>query len=281
MFSTMSSNYFASRITFLIIAALFFVQPVCAADSFSAQEDSSEPVNSGVSKKKFVDHGPAPKFIEPQIHVWYGGSMVTENYVSCFSEISQMNSNPGSNIGLGGVAVFGISDFIGLGTELNVTLSKYRTDFAVSNNTVTSVSNIFLRNRAWYINVPVYVQFRFNVDSRVRWNIDAGMYYSYGFSGSQSQSIYSAQINDLGQLISVKINSKPSYFNNSDTFINSYRRGDIGLHVATALTFSGKYSVGARLNFGFKNISYIMNNAWIVNPNIHNFNFAVVLGRTF
>lgn len=280
MISTMSSKIFIARTTLIIIAILFF-QSVRAADSLSVGEESSVSLTSEGGKKKFVDHGDAPRFIEPQIHVWYGGSMVTENYVSCFSEISQMNSNPGSNIGLGGVVVFGISDFIGLGTELNVSLSKYRTDFAVSNNTVTSVSNIFLRNRAWYINFPVYVQFRFNVDSRVRWNIDAGMYYSYGFSGSQSQSIYGAQINDLGQLVSVKINSKPRYFNNSETFINSYRRGDIGLHLATALTFSGKYSVGARLNLGFKNISYIMNNAWIVNPNIHNFNFAFVVGRIF
>lgn len=281
MFSTMSPKYFVARTAFLIIAALVFLQPVSAADGLSSQEGSSSPLTSAVSKKKFVDHGPAPRFIEPQIHIWYGGSLVTENYMSCFNEISQMNSNPGSNIGVGGVAVFGISDFVGLGTELNISLSKYRTDFAVSNNTVTSVSNIFLRNRAWYINIPVYVQFRFNIDSKVRWNLDAGMYYSYGFSGSQSQSIYSAQINDLSQLVSVKINSKPNYFNNSDTFINSYRRGDIGLHLATALTFSGKFSVGARMNLGFKNISYIMNNAWIVNPNIHNFNFAVVVGRTF
>lgn len=277
----MSRKYFVARTASLIIAALCFFQPVSSAKGLANPDEEAEPLTTRVSKKKFVDHGPAPRFIEPQIHIWYGGSLVTENYMSCFNEISQMNSNPGSNIGLGGVAVFGISDFVGLGTELNVTLSKYRTDFAVSNNTVTSVSNIFLRNRAWYFNIPVYVQFRFNVDTRVRWNIDAGMYYSYGFSGSQSQSIYSAQINDLSQLVSVKINSKPNYFNNSDTFINSYHRGDIGLHLATALTFSRKYSVGARMNLGFKNISYIMNNAWIDNPNIHNFNFAVVLGRTF
>lgn len=225
----------------------------------------------------FVDYGPAKRFIDLEAHAIVAGSMITENYLSCFPEISQMNTSPGTAIGAGVSAVFGLRDWIGLGTEIDFIHNRYRVDMAVTSEDVSSVSNIFLRNSANYINIPIYIQFRFNVSPKVRWCVDGGIYYAYGLSGSQRQDIYNAQVNSLGQLVSSVDSHKYDYFGDPSTFIHSYRRSDLGLHIATSLQFR-KFSIGGRLNVGFKNIAYIPGNRGIVIPNVHNLSYSLVIG---
>ncbi|MDE7236322.1 MAG: PorT family protein [Paramuribaculum sp.] len=227
--------------------------------------------------QSFIDYGPARGFLELEVHALAGGSTITENYLGCFPEMTQMNSSPGTMLGAGVTAVFGIRDWIGLGTEFNLRFNRYRIDMAVSGGDATSISNIFLRNNATYFQIPVYMQFRFNVSENVRWRVDAGLYYAYGIGGKQQQDIYNAQVNSLGQLVSTKISTKPGYFDDNSTFIHSYRRSDIGLHLATSLLFN-RFSVGAQFNIGFKNIAYIADGRGIITPNVHNLGYVVSIG---
>ena len=148
---------------------------------------------------------------------------------------------------------------------------------AVSADDGSSMSNIFIRNTATYIEIPVYLQFRFNIARNVRWRVNAGLFYAYGIAGNQRQDIYNAQVNQLGQLVSTVMKTKCDYFGDVASFINAFHRSDIGLHLATSLLF-GRFSVGGRLNFGFKNIAYIPGGRGIITPNIHNFNYALTLG---
>lgn len=225
----------------------------------------------------FVDYGPAPKFLDLEVHAIAGSSMITENYVGCFPEISQMNTSPGSQLGIGAAAVFGVRDWLGFGTEVNILRNHYRIDMAVTAEDVSSISNIFLRNSSTYLQIPVYMQFRFNIAPNVRWRVDAGLFYAYGTGGKQKQDIYNAQVNSLGQLVSTVLSTKHDYFGNGSTFINSFRRSDIGLHLATSIRFH-RLSVGGRLNVGFKNIAYIPDGRGIVTPNIHNLSYSFTLG---
>lgn len=227
--------------------------------------------------QSFIDYGPAHRFLELEVHALAGSSTITENYLGCFPEITQMNSSPGTMLGAGVTAVFGIRDWIGLGTEFNLRFNRYRIDMAVAADDATSISNIFLRNNATYFQIPVYMQFRFNVSSNVRWRVDAGLYYAIGVGGKQQQDIYNAQVNSLGQLVSTKISTKPGYFEDGSTFIHLFRRSDLGLHLATSLLFN-RFSVGAQFNIGFKNIAYIPGDRGIVTPNVHNLNYAVTVG---
>ncbi|MCM1027998.1 MAG: PorT family protein [Pseudoflavonifractor sp.] len=229
------------------------------------------------SAKNFIDYGPAPSFLDLDIHALFGGAMITENYLGSFPEITQMNTSPGSTWGAGAKAVFGIRDWVGLGTGIDLVFNHYRVDMAVAASDVSSVSNIFLRNSSTYIRIPVFLQVRFNVSSNVRWVIDGGMYYAYGIGGSQSQDIYNAQVNSLGQLVSTVISAKNDYFSDDKTFIHSNRRSDIGLHLASGLRFS-RLSIGAGLDFGLKNIAYIPHGRGIVTPNIHNFCYYLSVG---
>ena len=117
----------------------------------------------------FVDFGPAEKFIEPEIHLLAGSSSVTQNYRSCFPEIKDLNINMGFSGGIGGSAVFGLSNFLGLGTSLDVMVNNYNIDMAVVGPNNLSVSSLFINNRAYYLNVPVFVSFRFNPMRSMRW----------------------------------------------------------------------------------------------------------------
>lgn len=230
------------------------------------------------AQKDFFDRGKAPKFVEAELHLLLGGTAQTENYMSCFPEIREINSTMNFAWGAGAVAELGLRDYLAIGTQLNVIMGNTRVDMAVSNDEATSVSGIYLNNRFYYINIPLYISFRFNVARNLRWNVDGGLYYSYGFAGKQKQTVYTSMVNELGNLVSRVTTTRPSFYNDRGTFINSFYRGDIGLHIATGLNFAKHYHVGVQGSIGLKNISHTTG---IRNPNIHNISIFFTLGYRF
>lgn len=225
-----------------------------------------------------VSTGPAPRFVEIDVHAIAGGAGMTQNYGGKFDAIRELNNSMGSQFGVGAGAVFGFNALVGLGTELNLTFNRTKLNMMVESETNNSVSNVYLRNNYTYINIPIYVQFRFRLSANVRWNVDGGIYYGYGISGKQKQTIYNAKLNQLDQLVPQIVESKPKFFHSGSTFINSFNRGDYGIHIATGLQFGRHITVGARFNLGLKNISYT---SGLQNPNIHNYSVAAKVGYIF
>lgn len=235
---------------------------------------------STAGAQKFCDHGPARQFITIDAHALFGGSAISQNYMGCFPEIREIDSNMGISYGGGFGAEFNIRDYLALGTQINFLINTNRVNLAVSNFNVTSVSNVFVHNRYYYVNVPVYMSFKFNLAPHLRWNIDGGFYYSYGVGGRQRQNVYTSSVNQLGQLINHVTSTRTDYFNNQGTFINRFLRGDLGLYAATGLTIKRHYHLGVRAAVGFKNVSTVEPSG-ITNPNIHNFNLQMVVGYKF
>ena len=228
---------------------------------------------------QMVDHSPAKELVEIDVHVLGGGSGITQNYRGAFGEITELNSSIGASGGAGAGAVFGLRQWFGFGTELNVVFNNNKLNMAVTNDDVTSVSNIFIKNHYIYLDIPVYVSFRFNVLHGLRWNIDAGMYYRFGIAGHQDQTIYNSTVNGLGQLVPQVVTARPGYFHNTATFINSYNRGDIGLHLATGLRFGRHFTIGVRAQFGLKNVAKVYSG--VTCPRIHNFSLLASVGYKF
>lgn len=233
---------------------------------------------SSAADVAFVDTGKSDRFIEIDVHALVGGSYVTNNYTDIFPEISDINSSMRAAGGLGAGAKFNFNRFFAIGTELNLTFNSTRITFNVTAKDDRHLSDVYLRNSFRYFNVPIYASFNFNLADCVRWNVDCGLYYSYGSGGKQNATIYTASINDLGQLILDGSTAKTGYFNDSGSFINSYHRSDIGLHIATGLTFYNRVSVGVRTQTGFKNIAKTYG---ISKPTCHNFNFFATIGYIF
>lgn len=225
-----------------------------------------------------VDFAPASKFIEVDVHALGGIGSVTNNYKKHFPQIQNLNVNMGESLGLGFRAVFGLKEFLGFGTALDLTMNKYNIDMAVVGTDKLSMSSMFIDNRTYYVNIPVFVSFRFKVDKSVRWAVDAGMYYAYGLGGTQKQRIYRADINAMDEIVPQVVDLKTNYFHSTSTFINGYNRGDLGLHLATYINFGPHLVVGARYQFGLKNTSRALG---VVNPMIRNHYFQGSVGYRF
>ena len=226
----------------------------------------------------FVDFSPAKELIELDVHAIAGTSNVIQNYITKFPQIQNMNVNMGASLGLGVRAVFGFREYLGLGTALSLTTNKYNIDMAVLGSDNRSMSSVFIDNQFYSINFPVFMSFRFNVDNSVRWSIDAGLYYAYGFAGTQKQRIYRAEINAMEELVPQLINISTDYFHSQDTFINGFNRGDIGLHLATQMNFGSHLLVGIQYQLGFKNSSRAIG---VINPSVHNQFLHAKIGYRF
>lgn len=212
------------------------------------------------------------------VHLLVGGSYITENYRSCYPQISDINTVTGPAWGLGVGARFNIRPFLGLGTELNFTRNSDKMDLAVVGTDNTSVSNVFQRNTYWKLDFPVYLTYISKLANSVSWNVDAGIYYSYGTGGSQKNNIYHTSSNDLGQLMMVVTSLNTGFYNDYNAFIISYRRGDLGLHLATGLTFANHLKLGLRTHIGCQNTA---RSTGIVRPKSHNIDFLAMLGWQF
>lgn len=233
---------------------------------------------TAAAQQPLCDKSRPDRPIDIELHALVGGTAQLQNYMGCFSEIRQLNTTMGCGAGAGAVAELAFRDFIALGTQINFLVYNNRTDMAVSNDQATSVSNVFIQNRLYYLNFPVYVSFRFNAAQNLKWNIDLGGYYSYGIGGFQKQTAYSSMINELGQLVNRVVTTRSHIFNNSETFLNEYYRGDLGIHLSTGLTFARHYHIGVTSDFGVRNISH---RNGIVNPDIHNITVMFNAGYRF
>ncbi len=231
-----------------------------------------------MSAADFVDFSRSANFIEVDVHALGGIGAASMNYAKLFPQIQNQNVNMGESLGLGFRAVFGVRNYLGFGTALDVTTNSYNIDMAVMGSDKTSMSALFIDNRTYYVNIPAFVSFRFNVDNRVRWSVDAGLYYAYGFAGTQKQRIYRADINEMEELVPQIVTVKTNYFHSHSTFINGFNRGDIGIHLATYVNFGQHFVVGAKYQHGVKNISRPLG---VENHTIHTHYFHGIIGYRF
>lgn len=222
--------------------------------------------------------GKQEKFLDTEVHLLLGGSYVTENYMNCYSEISNLDNSMGFAWGLGVAVKFNLSRMVGLATELNYLRNSGKMDIAVTTDGKPNISNVFIKNSYRSMNVPVYLTFGFNLAHGVKWNVDGGMFFDFGTSGSQTSTIYNASVNGVGQLVTNTTKQKTDYYDNDRAFLNSYRKFDVGLHLAAGLTFMRKITVGVRGQIGFRNVA---DSDGIVKPNSHNLRIFATAGYIF
>lgn len=230
------------------------------------------------SPADMLDFGPARKFIDIDVHAIVGGSTILQNYKGSFKEIKNLDASVGLTGGVGARATLGFRDYLGLTTEANFLIRNYDMNMVVGSLSSGTLSGVKLDNDIYIVNIPICLTLRLNVSGKVKWHVDFGGYYSYGFYGRQRQDIFVATTNALGELVTVQSKVNTDYFNSESTFLNSFRRSDYGVHLATFLDFGPHLRVGARMQVGLKNVSYTLG---IVNPSVHNFDFGGSVGYRF
>ncbi len=230
------------------------------------------------SEGQLVMTGKPVKFLDLDTHLLVGGSYITQNYKSCYPQITDVNNSMGFAWGVGFGVKMNFTSFVGLGTEINYLFNSGNMDLAVTGSESTNVSNVFIRNRYRAFNIPIFISFNFNLAPRVKWNVDGGIYLQNGSGGSQKATIYNVMVNDLGQLMMTQTTSKADFYNDPKAFINSYRNFDWGLHIATGLKLAEKYSLGLRMEYGLRNVSVSQG---IVKPSTHNLGLFGTIGYHF
>lgn len=225
-----------------------------------------------------VSYAPATKLIETQVHLLGGGSSITQNYRNTFPNIQNQNVNMGTSWGVGAKAVFGIKEYLGFGTAIDFMLNHYNIDMAIIADDNTSMSALFVNSHNYTVNIPVFISFRFNVARKVRWNVDGGMFYTFGFGGQQKQLIYRAEINSMDELVPELERVTTDYYHSPRTLFNVFNRGDLGLHLGTSLDFGPHLSVGAQAQYGLKNQA---RSNGVYKPSVHNFAIHALIGYRF
>lgn len=224
-----------------------------------------------------VHGGSGMRLLDIDLHAMVGGSYVSENYMDCFTEITDINTNMGVAYGLGLGAKFNLSRTVGLGTGINLVRNRGTIDIAVGGQQTQNISNVFQRNTYYAFDFPVYLSYSPSIATGLRWNFDLGLYYSYGIKGTQKNTVYDAKINELGQLMMTRTVLKTGFYSDG-AFINGFRRADIGLHIATGITVLEHLKLGLRGHFGLKNVA---RTAGIKDPSCHNLSFMAVAGWVF
>lgn len=225
-----------------------------------------------------IDFSPSKKFIDIDLHGLVGGSTIMQNYKNSFPEIDSFNTNMGFAGGIGGRATFGLREYLGLTTELNFLVRSYDYNLVAGTEGSEGVTGAQVDNKTCIFNIPLAITLRMMIARNVKWLVDVGLYYSYGFYGRQKQDIFAGKVNPLGELVVVYQHIKTDYFNSNHTFLNSFRRSDYGFYIGTFLDLGPHLRIGARLQTGFKNTSYSYG---VVNPSVRNFDFYGSVGYRF
>lgn len=236
------------------------------------------PLRAGAAE--FFDTGSADKFIEIGVHGLAGTSTLLQNYRSCYPAITCLDMSAGFAGGFGASATFGLRNSLALSTEFNFMARNSSISMAFRGTDVIPTSSIFLSNRSYSFEVPVYVSVRFNLSDDVRWNLLGGFFYSLGLSDSQHQTIMSSYINELGQMINIYETAKTGYYNDPEAFINSQYRSDWGLMAGTSIDVWKHITVGFRVMFGLKNVANDSESG-IVNPRVRNIAALGTVGWRF
>ncbi|MBD5316384.1 MAG: hypothetical protein HDS11_01760 [Bacteroides sp.] len=227
----------------------------------------------------FINHSKPASLLDFEVHALIGGSAITQNYQKSFPQISELATSMGVSGGIGAEATANFSDFLALGMEINFLANNFKMNTAVADDDATSITNVFVKNRFYTFNFPVFMRFNFNLGNSVRWNLDAGGFYSYGITGTSSTTLYSALVNPVGQLITSVTSEDYKYYNSDNTFIASSWRGDFGFHFGTGLTVRRCVRLGVSSQIGLKNVAHAYNA--VKTPRVHNYNVMCSLGWCF
>lgn len=237
-----------------------------------------EAAKAQTSAPPLISHSAPPKLVETQVHGILGAYSINTNYRKEIPTIQNQNTNPGFVYGIGGKAVLGITDFIGVGVQLNVLHSGYNIDMTVMSNNPIRLSAIFINSSNYTVTAPFFLSLRLNVARKVRWNIDGGLYYSFGFAGNQKQLIYRSEVNSMGEVMAEMERVSTDYYHSPRTAFNVFNRGDLGIFIGTSLDFGKHFNIGIQLPIGLKNAARTNG---VISPTVHNYALQALLGYRF
>lgn len=229
-------------------------------------------------EKPFFNTSRSDDFLEMELHAMVGATSVGHNYDDCIPALSGMHVNAGCGMGVGASVRFVIRDFLAIGTQLDFRIYNNRYDMTLVTPSQRVSTVVYLGNRYYDVNIPIFASLRFNVAGNVRWDVDGGTFFALGFGGHQEADIYNAYANSLGQMVTSHVNEKRDYFDDEFPVIHTVANFDIGLHLASSLVFNRHYTVGVVLQLGLRDLA---RDTAVFAPSLRNRSCLFKLGYIF
>ena len=131
----------------------------------------------------FFDSGRPDHFIEIDIHAGDGVSTVRQNYGSAIPSVSDFVLTPANRVVMGARAILPIRNYFAVGTAIDFTINNYYWSMTLLERSQGTLSTLYSRNHYNTIDVPLYLQWSFNLGDKVKWRTKTGMYISFGVGG--------------------------------------------------------------------------------------------------
>lgn len=203
----------------------------------------------------FLDTARPDKFVYFDIHAGVGASTMRQNYAEAVPDCGDFTLTPGTMTHFGVGAELPIRRFFGIGTGVDFDIDNFYYSMTILQPADGTLNTLYTRNHYYWVNIPVYLSFRFNLGGDVRWQNEAGMYLAIGAGGTTRTKAYTSSTNQLGQSQVTETNYKRDFFKDKEAIINGVRNADWGLHVGTGLVFKSHVSLKCILRAGLRDVA--------------------------
>lgn len=221
-----------------------------------------------------------PTALHPEfdIHVGTGASTIIQNYASQVEGCSDFFLTPGCRIVFGAGFGMPVRDFLSLNTGLDIAINNYNYSMSILDTPKGTLNSIYNRSHYVSLEIPLFIQLRFNLGSHIRWTNDIGMYYSRGLTGKSRYRAYISSTNDLGQSQVSETRISQDYYNPRSPIIAGAMRTDWGIHLATGIVYKRHLSLKCVMRTGLRNTASNLDVLDIAN---HNLSATFLIGYTF
>lgn len=212
-------------------------------------------VSATAKDQPFYDAHHAQDLVEGNFHVGCGLSSIVNNYATVIDGITDFLQSPGCAMRAGLDVRFNIRNSFGIGTGLEGGINNSRFAMSIVNGNTGTISSAYISHHFYDINVPLYLSWRFNIGSRMQWNLDVGTYFSYGLGGTMKARGYNTGHNSIGQPVVNHVSYSNGYFDADRPYINGVKREDYGPRIATGLVYKNRFSFNVVYQVGLRNLS--------------------------
>lgn len=203
----------------------------------------------------FFDTARPDHFIEIDIHAGDGVSTVRQNYASAIPSVSDFVLTPANRVMMGARAIIPIRNFVAVGTALDFTINNYYWSMTLLERAQGTLSTLYSRNHYNTIDVPLYLQWSFNLGDKVKWRTKTGMYISFGVGGHTKINETTSSTNSLGQSQVAENSYRDKYYDDEDPVVNTFAKTDMGMVIGTGILVNRHWAIDLDMHTGFTQLA--------------------------
>lgn len=233
---------------------------------------------AGPDHVPFIDTRRPDNFVELDIHAGVGAYSMLQNYGSAVPDCADFTLTPGALTQIGAGAVLPIRGFFAVGTGIDFNINNFYYSMTVLHPAAGTLNTLYTRNHFYSFDVPLFLSFRFNLGTKVRWDNELGSYLTFGVGGHTKTTAYTSSTNELGQSQVSEVHYDRDYYNDDDAIINGVAKLDWGLHLGTGIVVNRNFMLKCVMHLGAHDLA---KNFGVLSVHNHTLNLTFKAGWVF